>query len=269
MIKDVQKSELMGTIKDYCATVVSNKCIDRSIFLIELSLQGFDGNADPGQFIMVRVNETYDPFLSRPYSILDCKKGRVKMLLKTVGRGSMMIVQKKPKERMDVLGVLGKGFPFDTGRYPILVAGGMGIVPLWFLAKRLRKQGKRFSIIYGERTRTLLGKEIGKTFGKEVFFVTDDGSRGIKSTASDALPFLLDTLNCRKFTIYACGPNGMLKNVVIFGEERNIPVYVSLEERMACGIGVCLGCSVKRKDKSGFLTVCREGPVFKGGDVEI
>jgi len=259
----------MSKIKDYYSTVINNRLIDKKTFIIELFLPGFDGKSEPGQFLMIKIDETYDPFLRRPYSILECKKERMKILVKIVGRGSTMIAQKKRKDRIDVLGPLGVGFSVDKNSHSILVAGGMGIAPLWFLARKLMKEKKKFSIVYGERTASLLGKEIDKIFGERVFFVTDDGSRGLKLTASDALPSFLDTLPYRELTIYACGPHGMLKEVINFGRVRNIPVYVSLEERMACGIGVCLGCSVKRKGTNGFLTVCRDGPVFKGDEVEI
>ncbi|TES90996.1 MAG: dihydroorotate dehydrogenase electron transfer subunit [Candidatus Cloacimonadota bacterium] len=259
----------MTNIKDYPAIVISNKHIDDNIFLIELLLPGFDGKAEPGQFIMIKIDETYDPFLRRPYSIFECKKEKVKILIKTVGKGSKMIAEKKRKEEMDILGPLGNGFPVDKNNYPILVAGGMGIAPLWFLGRRLTKLRNKFSIIFGEKTTTPLAEEIKKTFGAKVFFVTDDGSRGIKLTASAALPLILDKSPYRKFSIYACGPKGMLKDVINFGSGRNIPVYVSLEEKMACGIGVCLGCSVKRRGTDGFLTVCRDGPVFKGEEVMI
>lgn len=259
----------MNKIRDYYSTVVNNTLIDNNIYLIEMFLPGFDGKAEPGQFMMIKIDETYDPFLRRPYSILECKKERLKILVKIVGRGSEMIAQKKKKDRLYVLGPLGVGFSVDKNSHSVLVAGGMGIAPLWFLARGLMKGKKKFSIVYGERTASLLGKEMDKTFGEMVFFVTDDGSRGLKSTASDALPSFLDNLPYRESTIYACGPHGMLKEVINFGMGRNIPVYVSLEERMACGIGVCLGCSVKRKGKYGFLTVCRDGPVFKGDEVEI
>ena len=259
----------MNKIRDYYSTVVNNTLIDNNIYLLEMFLPGFNGMAEPGQFVMIKVNETYDPFLRRPYSILECSKEKMKFLIKIVGKGSKMIAHKKMNDKFNILGPLGVGFRVNSNRYPVLVAGGMGIAPLWFLAKRLNSQKKKFSIIYGERSASSLGDKIKKTFKKKVLLVTDDGSRGLKSTATGALSAFLDNITYKKVVLFSCGPPGMLKEITNFGIKRKIPVSISLEERMGCGIGVCLGCSVKRKNTDGFLTVCKDGPVFRAEEVSI
>jgi len=259
----------MKRLDDFQATVLGNRLFDDRISLLEFYLPGFDGKAEPGQFVMIKSCETYDPFLRRPYSIFECKKERIKILLKIVGSGSRMISEKRKNEKISILGPLGNGFSINKNLYPILVAGGIGIAPLWFLAKRLKSKKADFSLIYGERTASFLGSMLEKDFGKKIVFVTDDGTRGWQCEPQDALLHLIKKGKQRKCAIYSCGPREMLKKIIKMGEEKRIPVYVSLEERMACGIGLCLGCSVKKRDGKSFLTICKDGPVFQSTEVEI
>ncbi|TET18516.1 MAG: dihydroorotate dehydrogenase electron transfer subunit [Candidatus Cloacimonadota bacterium] len=262
-----QVSTRMSKVRDYRAVVLSNRAIDDMVFLMELFLPDFDVPVIPGQFVMIQIDESYDPFLRRPYSIFECENATMKILLKVVGRGSEIISRKTENDKINILGPLGTGFTDDEKRYPVLVAGGMGIVPLWFLATRMKQKGMDFSLVFGELTASTLGEEIGKTFQEKVLFVTDDGTRGAKATVSDALPSIVDSISHEIISIYSCGPSRMMQKVIAFGEKSDIPVFVSLEARMACGIGVCLGCSVQRKGADGFVTVCKKGPVFKSDKV--
>ncbi len=257
----------MKRINDFRAILESKRQIEPDIFLIEFLLPDFDGSADPGQFMMLKSVSTYDPFLRRPYSIFDCGKGRITILLKVVGFGSRIIAGMRKEQELNMLGPLGNGFPFPSGEHSILIAGGIGLAPLWFLAKELKSRKKPFSMIYGEKTVSGVSNEVEKTFGEIVHIATEDGSKGYKTTAIGIVPSIFDEMGERQYALYACGPKAMLKETISLAEERAVPVYVSLEERMACGIGVCLGCSVKSSNK-GYLTVCKDGPVFKGQDVE-
>jgi dihydroorotate dehydrogenase electron transfer subunit len=257
------------TIKNHSVTVLKNSRVSKDISLLEFSIPVFKENPHPGQFFMIQVNPEMDPFLRRPYSIFDITKEGIKILVKIVGRGSKLIAEKKIGDTVEVLGPLGNGFKCDLHTHYILIAGGIGVAPLWFLAKRLQENSKEFSLIFGEKTATPLGEMVGERFGGKVFHFTDDGTRGIRSTVTGALPKFLKEHSLKEPTLFGCGPKEMLKELIPFGEQNSIPVYISLEENMACGIGVCLGCSVQRKGKKGFLTVCKDGPVFNGNEVDL
>jgi len=260
---------MMRRIKDFRATFENKREIASNVFLIEFFLPDFDGSAEPGQFMMLKASSVYDPFLRRPYSIFDCEKERIKVLLKVIGPASSIIAEKQENEKIDILGPLGNGFPILSNKHSVLVAGGIGVAPLWFLAKKLKAENQTFSIIYGEKTATDMSFEIKETFADFSHIVTEDGSKGDKATAPGILPSFFDKLGEKQYVLYVCGPKAMLKETISFGRKRNIPVYVSLEQRMACGTGICFGCSVKTARKPGYLTICKDGPVFSAEDVEI
>lgn len=259
----------MQKVKNFRATITNRTNISDDLVILNLKLPHFHGKAEPGQFVMIKVSDMYDPFLRRPYSIFEYGSEKMSILIKNKGKGSMILTQKKRHSVIEVFGPLGKGYPQKESGYPLLVAGGIGIAPLWFLARRLKTAGRKFSFIFGEKTSTALGEMVDRGFGNNVFFVSDDGSRGLKSNASDALPLCIQKLSQKSISIYACGPVEMLKKIIAYGKKKNFNVFVSLEERMACGIGVCLGCSVKKRNSNRFFTVCKDGPVFKGDEVEI
>lgn len=256
-------------MKNFCAVITDRTGVSEELVILNLKIPHFDGNAEPGQFVMIKVNEMYDPFLRRPYSIFECGKEKMSILVKNVGKGSMLLSQKKRNDTVEILGPLGQGFPLKDTNYPLLVAGGIGIAPLWFLSRQLSSQGRDFSFIFGERTSTTLGAMVERGFGDSAFLVTDDGSMGLKGNVSNALPLCIEKLTHKNISIYACGPVEMLKKIISYGIKENLRVFVSLEEKMACGIGVCLGCSVRKKDSNEFFTVCKDGPVFMGDEVEI
>jgi dihydroorotate dehydrogenase electron transfer subunit len=255
-------------IKVLRGIVKTNRPLTDEVHLLELRVPGFDGVSDAGQFFMVKAGSSYDPFLRRPYSIFDCAKESVKLLVKIVGKGSELIAMMPKNFPMGLVGPLGTGFRIEEQKRHVLVAGGMGIAPLWFLAKKLERNDLRFSLIFGEPTSSKMGEMVEQEFD-ETLLVTDDGSRGVKALATDALCAFLDEALSEELTLYGCGPPGMLERLMRIGNERNIPVYISLEQRMACGVGVCMGCSVERGDGSGYVTVCRDGPVFLANEVKL
>jgi len=259
----------MDKPKNYFATVKENKLLEDNISIVDIYVPGFRGDAEPGQFVMLKVNSYYDPFLRRPYSIFECSKEQIKILVKSVGKGSNLLVEKKRYEKIEVFGPLGTGFTLKDNRYPVLIAGGIGLAPLWFLAKKLKYNRQKFNFIFGERTASQLGDKVLNSFGKYVTLATDDGSRGFRGTASSVLPHIIESIPHKDITMYACGPVNMLQDIVRFSKKSKIPAYISLEERMACGIGVCLGCSVKKRGEKFFLRVCKDGPVFNSEEVEI
>ena len=268
------------------AKVIKNINVAPEYYKMALSCPYLARTAQPGQFVMLRLSESYQPLLRRPFSIhriVDRKRkktraGGIEILYKIVGEGTKILSEKKSGEFLDILGPLGNGFsyqsPISNHQSPILVGGGIGIAPLLFLAQRLtrrkaqdakrKKQSARSKtlVLIGANTKKeiLSGKEFAK-LGCSVKISTEDGSAGFKGNATELLKNILRTThNAQRIKLYACGPKSMLKEISIISKQYHIPTQVSLEEYMACGLGVCLGCMINTR--RGYQAACREGPVF-------
>jgi len=251
------------------AKIVYNKRVKEPYCLLAVQGGGIASKAAPGQFLQIKVNEGLQPLLRRPFSIHAVRGTLVEILYEVVGEGTTILSKRKAGEFIDIIGPLGNGFSFSAGkanrsgknkeRKPLLVAGGMGVAPLFFLAKKL-KQAKPVVLI-GARTKSqiLCEKEFLES-GCDVKTATDDGSFGFRGRVTDLLKHQLPIMNYQLSTIYACGPKPMLKEISRIASKHKIPCQISLEAHMACGIGACLGCVVNTKE--GFKRVCKEGPVF-------
>lgn len=221
----------------------------------------------PGQFYMIGTGAcNYDPLLKRPFSLFRKIDNTLRILYRIRGRGTSLISNLGEGAILDILGPLGNSYPMpahdDT---PVIVAGGIGIAPLFSLAERL---AGRAYIFYGARTRDeLFFLDELKVFAKELFISTDDGSAGEKGTIIDSVSSFLAHRASRitHHVIYACGPMPMFESLRDIVRGRGITTYISLEENMACGIGACLGCVVNTVD--GHKSVCRQGPVFLINDL--
>jgi len=208
----------------------------------------------PGQFIQIRLEGLY---LRRPLSVYDAEADSIAIIYKIVGRGTEQMSRLAAGETLNVLTGLGNGFDLAlSGDHPLLVGGGVGVPPLYLLARRLIAQGKRVSAVLGFNT----GKEVFcedafRALGASVTVTTADGSHGVKGFVTDALP--------EHYThLYACGPLPMLKAVC---HRAKTDGQFSFEERMGCGFGACMGCS--RKTAAGSKRICREGPVFRKEEI--
>jgi len=211
---------------------------------------------------MIKVSDGVTPLLRRPLSIHDVSGSKIELLYEIVGQGTELLSRKMTGGSLEVIGPLGAGFkmlPKTAKRQPILVAGGMGIAPLLFLAKNLKS--RKGLVLIGCRTaeQVLCEKEF-QSLGFGVTIATDDGSRGFKGRVTALLEQQLSTIDHRLSTIYACGPKPMFGELARICKENAIPAQVSLEAHMACGIGACLGCVVETA--KGYQRVCKEGPVF-------
>lgn len=205
----------------------------------------------PGQFVDIRLEEYY---LRRPISVCDVENGEIIIIYKVVGHGTDVMSHMTAGEKLDILTGLGNGYNLErSGEHPLLIGGGVGVPPLYMLAKQLKAQHKEVSVILGFNTAKEVFYETEfKALGCDVKVTTVDGSYGNKGFVTDAFPLV----EHYTFT-YNCGPMPMLKAVyrtaVTDGQ-------YSFEERMGCGFGACMGCSTKTKN--GYKRVCKDGPVF-------
>lgn len=258
-------------MKQEKAKIISNHNINQEYGYLELESSFIAKNAKPGQFINLRVLENSEPLLRRPFSISAVRSSRVQVIYKILGKGTQALAARKPQEHLDVIGPLGNGFdyPASSGKLKktrnILVAGGMGVAPLFFLAQKL-KNNPPLVLIGGKTKMQIICAREFKTLGCKVKVATDDGSSGFKGKVTDLLEALLpSTIDRRPLTVYACGPHPMLKKIASLSSENRITTQLSLEEHMACGVGACLGCVVLTKN--GYRSVCKDGPVFAGEEI--
>lgn len=225
--------------------------------------------AKPGQFISVYPHNQ-STLLPRPISIceIDKKTNKLRLLYRVAGKGTEEFSNYKAGQAISILGVLGNGFPMEEakGKKVLLIGGGIGIPPMLEVSKALACDAE---IILGYRDNQLFLKEEFEVYGN-VTIATEDGSIGTKGNVLNAI----SEHQLQGDIIFACGPMPMLRAIKQYAEENNIKAYISLEERMACGVGACLGCVCKTKEKDHHshvhnARVCTEGPVFDAQEVEI
>jgi len=249
---------------DRSLEIVFNRKVGPLVYLMALRSAEVAEAARPGQFVMVRIGDGEDPLLRRPFSICGCRNGELFLILyKVVGRGTAMMAALKQGDRVGVLGPLGKGFGTPPeGTSCFLVAGGLGIAPLLFMAERLGS--KAFLFLAGARTAQehVLPKDLGLEWGPLI--ATDDGTSGFKGTAVDFFRTNLIKTPYGRKALFACGPLPMLKGLWALARSEGISCEVSLEASMACGLGACQGCAVRavKGQRDPYFLVCRDGPVF-------
>lgn len=255
------------------AKIRSNKQVSAGFHYMEIEAQEIVNLAVPGQFLHVKVNEGLDPLLRRPMSIdeIDQEKGLLGILYQVKGKGTEILSQRTPHTPIDIMGPLGKGFTLDfLGHHALIVGGGIGIAPLYPLAKELIKKGKEVTVLLGARSAQMLfRKEDFVSLGCQVLISTDDGSQGKKGTAVELMAEY--SINHPIDFVYACGRNVMLKQVETLCRKVSLKGEISLEAYMGCGVGACLSCSCERNDDSVkmYAKVCTDGPVFPIGGVKI
>lgn len=242
--------------------VNSNYQVGPGLYRMDIISPEITEQSKPGQFVHIKVNNrfSYDPLLRRPFSIHDIEpgKGLFSIIYKVVGRGTEILSRYSAGESIDVLGPLGKGFYTKfNGRDIVLIGGGMGIAPLIYLLKHLRKDNNVIVII-GARNKEHLNffEDIFAINKVKLYTATLDGSGGFKGTVIDVLK---EKRICGDY-VYACGPEGMLVEVQKYGIKEGIAGEFSLEARMGCGTGLCLSCVIKTR--RGNKRVCKDGPVF-------
>lgn len=230
-------------------------------------------NSFPGQFIEIRVSKTYEPFLRRPISLYNVSKenNTIEFIFQVKGRGTEFLSEFEEGELIDVVGPLGESvFDIKNCKNIAVIGGGIGIFPLYELAKRSIQQSN-VNIYLGFRNKELVMLEDEfKKVSTKLTITTDDGTYGENGYAIDYLKSDFDNMNIDG--IFACGPLPMLQRVKEFAESKNVYCQLSLEQRMACGIGACMGCSVQLNtgdDSIKYARVCKEGPVFESKKIII
>lgn len=218
--------------------------------------------AVPGQFVNVQVSKHTAPLLRRPLGVaaVDSKNGTISLMYRVLGEGTKILADACSGDVLSMVGPLGHGFNLNTKK-PLLIGGGLGLAPLYFLAEAL--QDKKPAVLMGGRLADdLFWQEIYQYYCPEQYVTTDDGSLGTKGTVMALLPELLQKgYDCA----YVCGPVPMMKAVAAACMAAKIPCQVSLEKYMACGLGACLSCSCGGVGKR--LKVCTDGPVFWAQEV--
>ena len=234
--------------------ILSNEALTSSVY--RMTLEG-DTSAitAPGQFVNIRLE---GKFLRRPISVCDWEAGKLTLVYKVVGHGTAQMAAMTAGEPLDILTGLGNGYDLTlTGENPVLVGGGVGVPPMYGLAKHLRALGKPVQVILGFNTRDeIFYEEEFKALGCTVYVTTVDGSYGIPGFVTDALKDLSYSHFC------ACGPEPMLKALY---KASTTSGQMSFEERMGCGFGACMGCSCKTL--TGNKRICKEGPVMKKEEI--
>ena len=208
----------------------------------------------PGQFVNIKLE---GQFLRRPISVCDCEDGLLTLIYKVVGRGTEQMSKMLSGEKLDLLTGLGNGYDTTlTGDHPLLLGGGVGVPPLYMLAKQLRAEGKTVSVVLGFNTKDEIFYENEfKALGCDVTVTTADGSYGVKG-------FVTNAMDVDYTHVCTCGPEPMLKAVY---KACTTDGQFSFEERMGCGFGACMGCSCKTI--TGYKRICKEGPIMRKGDI--
>jgi dihydroorotate dehydrogenase electron transfer subunit len=272
------------------ATVMSNRTIVPGILRMRLACPDAAQRARPGQFIMLQVSAYTDPLLRRPFSVCSAREDVVDIVYKVVGRGTAAMAAWQPGLRVSCIGPRGNGFSIaDTLERAYLVAGGMGIAPLLFLLETLKQstRGASNTIFIGGKTAQDIAvfEDFNVLTQQHIFYATEDASRGFPGLVTDLFANHLKEAgrqHSQSACIYGCGPAPMLSILGASADHQGLECQVSLESRMACGIGACLGCAVKTKASGeravssgaghrmppdSYKRVCADGPVFNSREL--
>lgn len=248
--------------------IIENKHISGITYLLRVKAPELK-NAPSGSFGMVKPtpDNQYDPLMRRAFAIADIQGDEVLFFYDVYGKGTAFLTEKRPGEKVKILAPLGKNFFPENFEHFILVGGGIGFAGLSLFMRRLKEKGKSFKAIYGVRRKEQLSmlewiKE--NNFEDDVVIYTEDGSYGEKGLVTKDLKNFIK----ENSALMVCGPKGMMKAVMEIAKETQTPAYLSLESKMACGFGICIGCVIKDIEKDNYVRVCYEGPVFDGYKIE-
>lgn len=262
------------------AEILFNNPVSPELYHMGLLCPDITASVQPGQFLMVRVQDSFDPLLRRPFAVHrlypNDPPSSFEMLYKVVGRGTRLLTQMQPGGFLDLLGPLGRGFRLPARKRSVLmVAGGIGIAPLPYLAETLIRSGFKgpFVLWFGGKTSAdLVCVHHFKDLGFKVELVTEDGSEGRQGLVTGYLEQWLTKQNELPEVIYSCGPYPMQRLVAEMAARLEISSQLSMEALMGCGVGACLSCSLRCHPPEGvqdphYANVCQDGPVFDGEEI--
>lgn len=264
----------------YIGEIISNEEIQENCFLMQVKIPSSFEKPLPGQFVMIRIAGLNDPFLSRPISIYSFSHGKqsslLELLYRVVGKGTQIMAGLIEGSQVEINGPLGNGFHTKSLKKNIvMISGGMGIAPLSLLLETLNRKSEYSSsvmILYPgfQSLSAAVGLEKVRKVCRDVNVCTDDGTLGEKGFVTQIFQKDMKKFTPENTSIFACGPKEMLKALAKILNKCKFNCQVSLEERMACGTGACMGCAVAVKDKKGersYQRVCADGPVFNLADI--
>jgi dihydroorotate dehydrogenase electron transfer subunit len=248
-------------MKEEKCVVVENKHIRKHYYLMKLESSYIAGQAKAGNFVMVAVSKSFEPLLKRPFGILDVQPPKIRLYYEIVGKGTEMMADLKPGDRVNVVGPLGNAFPELENKNILVVGGGRGIAPLFYAMGRYTANNNVF-LIYGAKSSEDMNllEEIEQLPLKRTFLYTDDGSKGKKGFVTSDISEIIAE-NAIDVTI-SCGPEAMFENLYHTINDIGTENYVSMEAMMGCGFGICYSCAVKTVD-GDYKKTCIDGPVFK------
>jgi dihydroorotate dehydrogenase electron transfer subunit len=259
-------------MKQENSTVLEHRLFHGDYRLLRLSAPAIGPLVQPGQFAHLKIPRFEHAVLRRPFSIFKADGYSISILYKAVGKGTAALATVAEGEPVNLIGPLGNGFPMiGKEKFPVLVAGGYGNAALYLQAAKLPVKGVAF---FGGRTAgDILCAEEFEALGWEVRIATDDGSLGQKGFVTAALDAWLEEHRAKSMAqsveLFACGPNAMLKAVGDRAIQKGLTAWLSMDRNMACGVGACLTCVIKRKTADGWewARCCKDGPVFNANEI--
>ncbi|MDR3012801.1 MAG: dihydroorotate dehydrogenase electron transfer subunit [Chitinispirillales bacterium] len=253
-------------MKQFLTQIINNRRIGADFFELWLRWDAPAPVPEPGQFLTIRISDDNVPLLRRPFAFAGYAEpsGAVSVIYQVRGRGTEILAARQPGENIDVIGPLGRPFPIrENQKKAVVIAGGVGLGPILFLADRLRSRDISTTLIFGCRSKSLIPDSVDFMNAKPVI-CTDDGTHGFKGNPIKYIAAKADIDN--KTTIYGCGPVPMLRSLCKLNRPASAQIWISLEALMACGVGACMGCAVPTVS-SGYSRACKEGPVFNGKEI--
>ncbi len=248
----------MRRLYDETVRIAEHRKVNEKYYKIAFLSKPLARTIQPGQFLNIRINPDLDPFLRRPFSYYRVKGNRVEILYEILGRATAMLATKKKGDALQVMGPLGKPFTAKIkDKKRVLVAGGVGVPPLVFLAERYRMD---YLLIGTKSKKEVLPKSELAHVKAKILYSTNDGSYGMKGFVTHLLEQIIQKEGKSNLFIQTCGPKVMMQAVIAMARQYGIEGEASLDEYMACTIGACLGCMVKTPE--GWVPSCVEGPVF-------
>jgi dihydroorotate dehydrogenase electron transfer subunit len=258
-------------LRDCRGFAVQNEKVSENLWFLNLQLEGEFEVPEPGQFVQLRTGASTDPLLRRPFSVASFRAGMsptLGIIYAPIGKWTKLVASKGTGFEVDVLGPLGNAYAIGREEKCLLVAGGRGVAPLLYLARKLNDTGRSFLSLVGARSEHDLYWSEDLTGPCDVKVVTEDGSAGAKGLVTDLLEAELPRGDCSA-AVYACGPLAMLRKVAEICSRAKMPCQVSVETSFACGFGVCRGCVVPSAAQGvSHLMACSDGPVLRASDVD-